>query len=122
MSLVVNGQGNPTKSTVVKELIKEVKKFEVRGEGAGGNAKCPRKQIEFLKTLELLRHHNDFNRRYKNPMMNIWQYTQIGRVDNVDNFTISDPRGHPDLDFADGRRTSWRKGAALALHRYSWRK
>lgn len=43
----VNGQGNPTKSDLVNDMIKEVKKFEVRGEGAPSNAKRALKQSEF---------------------------------------------------------------------------
>ena len=34
-----NDQGNPTRSAIVNDLLKEVKKFEVRGEGAKPNAK-----------------------------------------------------------------------------------
>lgn len=105
----VNGQGNPTRSTVVNDLIKEVKKFEVRGEGADGNAKRPLKQIEFLKTHELLRQQEDFNHAYKYPMMGLWQYTLIGRVDDVCNFVVNDPRGNPDFDFALKTRVRWSK-------------
>ena len=43
----VNGQGNPTKSDLVNDMIKEVKKFEVWGEGAPSNAKRALKQSEF---------------------------------------------------------------------------
>ena len=48
-----NGQGNPTKSSLVNDMIKEVKKFEVRGEGSPSNAKRPLREAEFRKTLEL---------------------------------------------------------------------
>jgi hypothetical protein len=49
----INGQGDPTKSDLVNDMIKQVKKFEVRGQGSPSNAKCPLKQQEFRKTLSL---------------------------------------------------------------------
>jgi hypothetical protein len=49
----VNGQGNPTKSVLVNEMVKQVKKFEVCGEGSASNAKRPLKQSEFRKTFAL---------------------------------------------------------------------
>ena len=36
-----NGQGNPTKHRSINEFIKEVLKYEVRGEGAKSQAKRP---------------------------------------------------------------------------------
>ena len=96
----VNGQGNPTKSNLVNDMIKQVKKFEVRGEGGASNAKRPLKQAEFRMTLSLFRRDdNDWNHRIRYPMMALWQYHLIGRVDDVCNFKLSDPRGHGDYDF-----------------------
>jgi hypothetical protein len=66
----INGQGNPTKSDLVNDMIKQVKKFEVRGEGTESNAKRPLKQAEFRKTLQLFKHNdNDWNHRMRYPMM-----------------------------------------------------
>jgi hypothetical protein len=105
----INGQGNPTKSPLVNDMIKEVKKFEVRGEGSKSNAKRPLKQSEFRKTLSLFRGANDWNHKYRYPMMAMWQYHLIGRIDDVVNFKIEDPRGHGDYDFAIKTKVRWSK-------------
>ena len=96
----VNGQGNPTKSDLVNDMIKQVKKFEVRGEGAPSNAKRPLTQAEFRQTMKLFRAPgNDWNHQWRYPMMSLWQYHLIGRVDDVVHFKLSDSRGHSDYDF-----------------------
>jgi hypothetical protein len=96
----VNGRGNPTRSEPVNAMIKEVKKFEVRGQGAPSNAKRPLKLTKFWKNQELLRKEDDWNHKMKYPMMCLWQWHLIGRVDDVANFKMADPRGHGDYDFA----------------------
>ena len=95
-----NGQGNPTKSAEVNDLIKEIKKFEVRGEGCDPNAKRPLREAEFRKSLELLKALESFEHKYKYPTMCLWQNHLIGRIDDVVHFERADPRGHPDFDFA----------------------
>ena len=57
--------GNPTKSVAVNELIKAVKKSEVRKQGKKANTKRDLKRPEFRKTLQLLIRHLDFHRRFK---------------------------------------------------------
>ena len=106
----VNGQGNPTKSVLVNDMIKQVKKFEVRGEGSKSNAKRPLKQSEFRMTLKLFRKDgNDWNHRMRYPMMALWQYHLIGRIDDVCNFKVADPRGHGEYDFALKTKVRWSK-------------
>lgn len=104
-----NGQGNPTKSEAVNSLIRLVKKFEVRGEGKDSQAKRPLRQDEFLKTLELLKRKPDFKHRYRYPTMCLWQYHLIARSDDVCNFKTTDPRGHPQFDFAIKTKVRWSK-------------
>jgi hypothetical protein len=105
----VNGRGNPTRSDPVNSMIKEVKKFEVRGQGAPSNAKRPLKLSEFRKNQELLRKEADWNHKFKYPMMCLWQWHLIGRVDDVANFKLADPRGHGEYDFALKTRVRWSK-------------
>ena len=91
-------------------MIKQVKKFEVCGEGAPSNAKRPLKQAEFRKTLSLFRQDgNDWNHKFRYPMMALWQYHLIGRVDDVCNFKMNDPRGHGDFDFCLKTQVRWSK-------------
>lgn len=90
----VDGKGDPTKSQIVNDMIKLVKKFEVHGEGAASHAKRPLKQTEFRKTLEPFNRETDWNHQRKCPMMVMWQCHSFRRVDDVANFKVSDPRGH----------------------------
>jgi hypothetical protein len=106
----VNGQGNPTKSALVNDTIKQVKKFEVRGEGAASNAKRPLKQSEFRKTIQLFKAgDNDWNHKFRYPMMALWQYHLIGRIDDVVHFKVNDPRGHGEYDFCLKTKVRWSK-------------
>ena len=106
----VHGQGNPTKSDIVNDMIKQVKKFEVRGEGAPSNAKRPLKQSEFRMTIELFRRDGgDWNHKWRYPMMALWQYHLIGRIDDVCNFKVNDPRGHGEFDFCLKTKVRWSK-------------
>jgi len=103
------GRGNPTRSAPINDLIKEVKRFEVRGEGADSQAKRPLRQIEFRKTLELLKRFGDLDHRYKYPLIALCQHHLIGRVDDICNFDVKDPRGHPQFPFALKTKVSWSK-------------
>lgn len=106
----INGQGNPTKLVIVNEMIKQVKKFEVRGEGVESNAKRPLKQSEFRKTIELFKMEtNDWNHRWRYPMMALWQYHLIGWIDDVVHFKMEDPRGHGDYNFCLKTQVRWSK-------------
>lgn len=104
-----NGQGNPTKSAECNDIIKEIKKFEVRGEGCPPNDKRPLRENEFRKTIELLKALESFDHHYKYPTMCLWQYHLICRIDDVVHFEREDPRGHPDFDFALRTRVRWSK-------------
>ena len=59
--------------------------------------------------MELFQREEDFNHKYKYPMMALWQYHLIGRVDDVANFKTADPRGHGDYDFCLKTRVRWSK-------------
>ena len=64
-----NGQGNPTKSAPVNDIIKEVRKFEVRGEGCPSSAKQPLREKEFIESLQLLRPQAGFDCKCKHPTL-----------------------------------------------------
>ena len=105
------GQGNPTKSPIINGLIKEVKRHEVRGEGATSRVKRPLRQQEFRKTLELLKSQRlrVFDHRFKYPCISITQYTLIGRVDDCCELQVKDPRGHSRFPFAIKTKVRWSK-------------
>ena len=104
-----DGRGNPTKSAPVNDIIKEVRKFEVRGEGCPSSAKRPLRENEFIKSLQLLRAQPGFDCKYKCPTLQLWQHTLIGRLDDCAHFEVNDPRGHSQFEFALKTRVRWSK-------------
>ena len=105
----VNGVGNPTRSAEVNDIINEIKKFEVRGEGCKSSAKRPIRENEFRKQLELLRAQPTFESKLKYPFLLTWQWHLIGRLDDCANFELDDPRGHKEFDFALKTKVKWSK-------------
>lgn len=97
----INGQGNPTKSKIVSDVIKFVQLCEVRGEGAPSHAKRALTQAEFRKELELLAaHKDDLTHKVAFRTMGLWQYHLVGRVDDAANAKLDAPKVHnvyPDL-------------------------
>jgi len=89
-----NNQGNPTRSAPVNNVIKEVKKFEVQGEGsAPSKAKRLVRPNEFSHAIRLLRSLPSFDCKHKHPMACLWQHCLIGRLDHAAHFEVKDPAG-----------------------------
>jgi Transcriptional activator of glycolytic enzymes len=107
----IDGKGNPTRAQCVNEIIALVYKYEVRQEGSDSQCKRPLRQDEFYMTLELFKASSkkDFAHRRLYPMISLWQYHLIGRVDDCCNFKLRDPRGHPNFDFAIKTKVRWSK-------------
>ena len=83
----VTKQGNPTKSPEIHELIKRIKKKEVRGQGAPSKARRPLTDAEFRRTVELLRnnatnHSNVKLVKYGIPALMAVNFSLIGRIDD----------------------------------------
>ena len=97
----INGQGNPTKSKIVSDVIKFVQLCEVCKEGAPSNTKRVLTQAELRKEMELwAAHKNDLTHTVRFGTMGLWQYHLVGRADDAANAKISAPRVHgvyPDL-------------------------
>ena len=81
-------EGNPTKSVEVNNLIKRVKKNEVRKEGKPSSARRAMKMEEFLALIKRLRLRRDLTARYTIAAYYIFQFHMIARLDDVMNFKI----------------------------------
>ena len=87
--------GNPTKSTVVNDFLKFVKKMEVRRVALPSSAVDPLMMHHFraaLRVLELDPHN--FGNYYRFTCMIKFQYHLIGRCDDMGNFLIRDIHAH----------------------------
>ena len=68
----VNGGCNPTKHSMFLKVIQDMKQAEARHQGIKSKAKRTLQEQEFWVALKLLCEQNDFNHRYKYPMMCLW--------------------------------------------------
>jgi hypothetical protein len=111
--VVEHNVGNPTKSTIVNQVIKNVKIAEVRRQGRASNAKRDMKRAEFKKTLRLLEDHRglgSFDTASKFPAMMKLQFHIIGRTDDITNIETADLRSHSQFtDCAMQMKVSWSK-------------
>jgi len=104
-----NNQGNPTRSGPVNDIIKEVKKFEVRGEDCPSHAKHAVRPNKFRKSLRLLSGQPGFDCKHKCPMVCLWQHALIGRLDYTAHFEVNDPAGHPTINGTLKTKVRWSK-------------
>jgi hypothetical protein len=88
--------GNPTMSVAVNDLIKKIKKAEVRKQGKKSNAKGDLKRPEFRKTHRLLEKHptGGLPCHLRTPCMLNLQFHIIGRADDISNVETMDISHH----------------------------
>jgi len=105
-----SGHGNPTQHKTINKLIADIVQFETRGEGASSQDVRDMTVAEFEKEMELFRMKtNDPVICYRNPLIGIYQFHFITRADDVCNFKLSDPKGHPRFEFALSQSVRWSK-------------
>ena len=101
--------GNPTRSVEVNNLIKKVKKEEVRKQGKPSNAKRPLEQREFRSILRILEQKNDFSCKYRMTTMAKFQYNMVARADDTANFETDELKENAEFPFALLCRMCWSK-------------
>jgi len=75
--------GNPTRSILVNQLIKLVRKKQVRKQGKESAVRRPLQPEEFEQTIAILQQYPDVIHRYQMPSFCKFQFHMIGRVDDV---------------------------------------
>jgi hypothetical protein len=103
------GSGNPTKSPAVNELIKNVKKHEVRGEAVPSNARREFTLEEFRKIIHIAQHDDTFNMSVRLPTIYKLQLHLIARVDDTVHIMASELKIHSQFEFALRIRLRWTK-------------
>jgi hypothetical protein len=102
--------GHPTISVAVNDLIKTIKKAEVRKLGKKSNAKRDMKRAEFRKCLRLLEaERGNFLKCHPVTTMLKHQFHIIGRADDISNLETIDLRVHKQFNFALQMAVSWSK-------------
>ena len=104
--------GNPTKSQAVNDMIRRVKKFETRHQGAAPKARRPLTEPEFRNMLNQLRtvENGDIITKYGVPALLVFQFHLIGRVDDCCKFLRQNLQNHDSYaDRAAKARLCWSK-------------
>ena len=101
--------GNPTKSVDVNELIKTVKKREVRKLGRPSQARRELEEPEFLQTNQLLNNEDGVKKRFMLPAAGKFQFHMVARVDDVAHFEEEDLKHNPQFDFTLLSKMGWSK-------------
>jgi hypothetical protein len=90
------GAGNPTKSQEVNDLIKDMKRKEVRKQGRPSQARRALKDDEYRHLIDLLRASVDGDTRtiYGIPALVSFQFHMLARVDDACHWTTEHLRPH----------------------------
>ena len=78
-----NKTGNPTRSVVVRNLMKKVNDHEIAGNGATSKERGPFVEDEFEQTIHMLEANNNFEERLFSSSIFRTQYNLGGRVDDI---------------------------------------
>lgn len=79
----VSRTGNPTKATIINDLIAIVGQKETKGLGLPSNQDRPFEKHEFVQILDTLRSSDDDNLRYRYPAMLTFMFHLIARGDDA---------------------------------------
>jgi hypothetical protein len=100
--------GNPTRSVEVNDLIKRVKKKEVRRQGKESQARRALEPEEFEQLIELIEENPD-ERRYLMSALNRFQFHMIARIDDTAKFYVEDLKANSQFDFTILAKMCWSK-------------
>ena len=101
--------GNPTKAPVVNQLIKDVKRHEVRAEGAPSQARRDISIEEFRIIISILEQYESFQTKVHLPCIFKLQFHLIARIDDTCHIATEEIRAHTLFDFALRIRLRWTK-------------
>lgn len=107
-------QGNPTKSDELNDLIKRVKKFEVRRQGIPSQARRPFEHKEFLNVLDINMNDIAIGARaiemaFLCNALWCWQYHLIARLDDMTQMKLSDIKSNLVHPFSLAVQMVWSK-------------
>jgi len=105
----ITNSGNPTHSILVNDLIKKIKKMEVRKEGVTSKARRSMELGEFCELIKRLRSSELPLRKFNLSAYFIFQYNMIGRVDDIEKNMWSELSPCVDFDFILKACMCWSK-------------
>ena len=105
----VSLSGNPTGSPEVNDLIKRVRRHEVRGEGVSSQVRHALTLPEFCSLVGMAPNSETFNLQVRIPCILKFQVHLIARVDNAAHVLMSKLRAHGMFNYALQVRLRWTK-------------
>ena len=106
---MVSLSGNPTRSPEINDLIKRVKRHEVRGEGVSSQAQRALTLPEFHSLIGMATNSETFNLQVRIPSILKFQVHLIARVDDAAHVLMNEVRAHGMFDYALRVRVRWTK-------------
>jgi len=100
---LVDEKGNPTKSPALNTLIKQITRWELRGEGKPGSEKRPLEYNEYMNILKINLEHANFQNATLHGLWT-WTFQLVCRVDDACNLKYGDIKyipGYPDCLFIE---------------------
>jgi len=97
---LVSGTGNPTRSIVVNNLVRRVRKQECHKQGKESQACHDMLPAEFEQVIEITEGDGNQQNRYLYSAFFRFQVHLIARVDNVFKIYVADICLHPNFPFA----------------------
>jgi hypothetical protein len=102
--------GNPTKSVQLNDLLKYMKKKEVRHQGVLSQARRSIKAAEYCRTIEILKGEgNSIIWKYGIPAMMNFQFHMISRIDDATQVKMENLAPHDRFDFLLKTKLNWSK-------------
>ena len=80
---VRHNSGNPTRSNEIQEILKKVKRAEIRGQGRESMARGPFVEPEYEQCVKMMEAHEDIELRLFTSAIFRTQYNLGGRIDDV---------------------------------------
>ena len=103
-------EGNPTRSIEINDMIKLVKKKEVRKQGAASKTRQPMKEAEFQLLIEVLKENNNsYIWKFGIPALVNFQFHKIARIDDTTQFVLENLRMHDNFPNVLKARLTWSK-------------
>jgi hypothetical protein len=103
-------EGNPTRSIEINDLIKRVKKKEVRKQGAVSKTRRPMKEAEFRLLIQVLKDNDkSYLWKFGIPALVNFQFHMIARIDDTTQFVLENLRMHDNFPNVLKARLTWSK-------------
>lgn len=113
----LRNEGNPTRAHIINDMIRRVRRFETRAQGAAPQARRALQQAEFRATVNQCRQSNNPIVKYGIVALLVFQFHMIGRVDDCCKWLRTSLAAHEQhTDTALKARLAWSKNVTEERH------